>query len=533
VAALLLAGAAAAEPPALDVGGRKQLFIDYRFIESAEGMSLTVNPPHRTGEVLLSADAAWESKLRIGSYSSVAREGGRIRLWYNVLGKDHEPGKNPDFMGVAYAESRDGIHFEKPILGLVEVDGSRRNNLVMPADPKLLSQGGGSVVRDENPRSPAEERYKSWQKIYPKPGSGIRGQHKVWHSPDGLHWKLSPKPVTGLRAADTQPTWFWDSRINRYVGYSREWVSFPEGPVRMASYNESDDLHSWEKSQIALGPDEADFAAFIRPAFEVGSLKVERDRLLVPVPTRSPDQAVKPGEDPVPFPGAPLDMYGPGVFPYPEAENVYVGLVPIFHHWLRDGRFSWADTGDVRLAVSRDGMHFQHAGPRGPFLRLGPAGSFDSKWVWPMPAPIRMGDEIWIYYVGTNVAHSSKVEEGASEVKTGISRAVMRLDGFVSADFDYAGGSIITPPIRFTGSRLALNLDTAGGGVGRVEILDSAGVPVPGFKLADADHLNGNNVELVASWRGKSDVSALAGKPVRLHLRMRSAKLYAFQFMDR
>jgi hypothetical protein len=29
---------------------------------------------------------------------------------------------------------------------------------------------------------------------------------------------------------------------------------------------------------------------------------------------------------------------------------------------------------------------------------------------------------------------------------------------------------------------------------------------------------------------GKADVSALAGKPVRLHLRMRSAKLYAFQF---
>ena len=527
---LLAAAAATAEAPVLDVGARKQLFIDYRFIEAAEGVRLNLNPPYRTGEVLVSTDAPWETKLIVASYSSVAKENGRVRLWYQVSGNQREPGKNPEFMGVAYAESTDGIHFEKPILNLVELDGSRRNNLVMPDDPKRLAQGGGSVGRDDNPRCPADERYKSWQKIYPKPGSGIRGPHRVWVSPDGLRWKLSPKPVTGLRAADTQPTWFWDPRVARYVGYSREWVRFPEGPVRMASYNESDDMHAWEKMQIALGPDEADFTAFPRPAVELDRVKLDRERLVVEAPGRPVEEALRPGEDPVPFPGAPLDVYGPGVFPYLEADNVYVALVSMFHHYLRDGKLTWPDTGDVRLAVGRDGIHFQQPGGRSPFLRPGPAGSFDSKWLWPLPRPIRMGDELWIYYVGMNVDHSSRVEAGAGGLRTAVSRAVMRLDGFVSADFDYSGGSLISPPLRFAGSRLRLNLDTGGGGGGRVELLDAAGVPIPGYTLGAADPLNGNSVRMAVTWGGKADVSALAGKPIRLHLRMRSAKLYAFQF---
>ena len=141
-----------------------------------------------------------------------------------------------------------------------------------------------------------------------------------------------------------------------------------------------------------------------------------------------------------------------------------------------------------------------------------------------------MGDELWIYYLGTNHDHSSRVDPAAAKLLSGVSRAIMRLDGFVSADFDYAGGDLITPPITFQGSRLELNLDTGAGGVGRVEVLDLLGAPIPGYTLAEADQLNGNSVRMLASWQGRAGVSALAGRPVRLHLKMRSAKLYAFQF---
>ena len=57
--------------PAIDVGSRKQLFIDHKFIESTEGVALTMNPPVRTGQVLITADAPWEKDLRVASYSTV------------------------------------------------------------------------------------------------------------------------------------------------------------------------------------------------------------------------------------------------------------------------------------------------------------------------------------------------------------------------------------------------------------------------------------------------------------------------------
>jgi hypothetical protein len=63
-----------------------------------------------------------------------------------------------------------------------------------------------------------------------------------------------------------------------------------------------------------------------------------------------------------------------------------------------------------------------------------------------------------------------------------------------------------------------------------VEILDESGEPVPGFTLREADQLNGNSVRTVVAWQGRSNLSVLAGKSVRLHFKMRSAKLYAFQF---
>ncbi len=55
--------------------------------------------------------------------------------------------------------------------------------------------------------------------------------------------------------------------------------------------------------------------------------------------------------------------------------------------------------------------------------------------------------------------------------------------------------------------------------------------PIPGFTYHDSDELNGNSVRMAAAWNGQTDLSKLEGRPIRLHLLMRSAKLYAFQFL--
>jgi len=509
----------AASGPARTVGNQKQLFVDQRFIESSEGITLNMNPPYQTGEKLIVMDQEWEKGNFIGPFCTILREEGlsgpRTRLWYDLYDIAHQgvPGKG--FRGIAYAESKDGIHFEKPILDLVDLKGSKRNNLVMPTDLAGSAVGGGSIHKDDNPKCPPGERYKSWSKYYSTPGT-LRGENRIWHSPDGLRWKLYDVVPTGLRKADTQPNWFWDSRIGRYIGYSREWVDIASGQtIRMVGYNESDDMLHWENFTLAIKPDELD-----------GNPHVVQRVLGTNDKQREAKHAT---EDVAPTSGV-MDIYGPGVFKYSGAQDIYISLFAAFYHMQKQGGKSWPDTADMQLSISRDGRNFSRVGGRHPFLRLGPSGSFYSKWIWSLGEPIRMGDELWLYYWGTNENHSLQIDSAAKKLDAAVTRAVMRLDGFVSADASYSGGTLTTPPMIFEGSGLELNLDTSAGGVAQVEVCDANGKPIAGYTLADADVLNGNNVRMPVRWQGKGDVSKLAGQAVKLRFKLRDCKLYAFQF---
>jgi hypothetical protein len=152
-----------------------------------------------------------------------------------------------------------------------------------------------------------------------------------------------------------------------------------------------------------------------------------------------------------------------------------------------------------------------------------------------MPNPIRMGDELWIYYVGQNRDHNGNIDPGAPDGKflSGIGRAVLRLDGFISADAGYRGGWLTTPLIRFSGGRLELNVATSGGGSVEVELLDEQGRPIEGYSKAASRIINGNSVRMPVRWKTTDDVSQLAGRPVRLRFHMQDCKLYAFQFRPR
>ena len=64
----------------------------------------------------------------------------------------------------------------------------------------------------------------------------------------------------------------------------------------------------------------------------------------------------------------------------------------------------------------------------------------------------------------------------------------------------------------------------------KVGILDENGRPLSGFSPAECDEINGDSVSQKVSWKGNSDVSSLAGKPVKLRFDMMHAAVYNFQF---
>jgi len=197
-------GAARAEGAAdlYNVGNQKQLLFDDAFFESHRGFWWRVCPPKKTGERTLVADRPWESH-RLDAWPQVMEDGGRYRMWYMAC-------PSPTKAYFCYAESKDGIHWDKPALGLESFGGSKENNILFE---KLNDKFTGGSAPFKDPTAPPKERYKLFHQV----GTTIWGAV----SPDGIRWKACEKPLmTGLPGT-TRCVCFWDARLKRYVGYVR------------------------------------------------------------------------------------------------------------------------------------------------------------------------------------------------------------------------------------------------------------------------------------------------------------------------
>ena len=174
-------------------------------------------------------------------------------------------------------------------------------------------------------------------------------------------------------------------------------------------------------------------------------------------------------------------------------------------------------------------------------------GEFDSKRIYMTYGivPSLNGRELYMYYWGTNEVHGWNRDDRTNRILTAagvnprpatraISRVVLRRDGFISLHAPYEGGEFTTPPLRFQGNQLILNVENASTGEVQVEILDEQGEPVDGFSLADSDLIHtANEINRVVTWNGASAVEKLEGTIIRLHFVLRDTDLYAFQFRDR
>ena len=127
--------------------------------------------------------------------------------------------------------------------------------------------------------------------------------------------------------------------------------------------------------------------------------------------------------------------------------------------------------------------------------------------------------EISLYYKEHNLRPTARFRRGG-----------LRTDGFVSAYAPFGGGELLTKPLAFAGSELVLNYSTSAAGSLRVEVQDTEGRPLEGRSLADCNEIFGDEIERVVSWSGGSDVSDLAGTPVRLRLAMEEAHVYSLRF---
>ncbi len=98
------------DQPALDIGDRRELFVDTFLVERLDGVELRLHSP-TPREVVLVCDAPWEGSGC--GYETVFRDGRIIRSYYIAADLTSADGTKmaarPIF--ACYAESRDGIRW--------------------------------------------------------------------------------------------------------------------------------------------------------------------------------------------------------------------------------------------------------------------------------------------------------------------------------------------------------------------------------------------------------------------------------------
>ena len=109
-----------------DIGSRLELFVDHYLIDKLDGTKLQLHHPQDAGTVL-TLDKPWEGAYC--GYSTIFQDGDLYRMYY--LGYPIDPPGN----FTCYAESKDGIHWRRPELGLVEFQGSKKNNIILKGLP--------------------------------------------------------------------------------------------------------------------------------------------------------------------------------------------------------------------------------------------------------------------------------------------------------------------------------------------------------------------------------------------------------------
>ena len=450
--------------------GESQLLIDDTWIADGTKVGRVFHQARKYPDPILVADKPWERFCPV-IYGTVLDAGDRLRIWYKTRTFD-------SVHKICYAESVDGITWEKPDLGLIEYEGSKDNNISIQHPEGIMIDGVGIIEDPEDAEWPFKAVF--WQ-------AGPKRGMCVIRSKDGLAWDWNP----GLVLPD------WGDRNNcmsrkdngKYVILGRSPGLTKKYGVRIVARTESEDLVHWSEPTLILKPDTEDDAG--------------------------------------------LQFYSAVAFRY---ESLYLGFIERMH--------VCPDLLDTELIYSHDGWDWRRTRPRPRFIEWGSPRRWDDTWLFVgTNAPIRRTGQLWFYYSGRSSAHGAAYPENHGA----LGLALLRTDGFASMQAKEKEGWIETPPMRWPGGDLEVNVDcrrdltqhysTCSGEL-RVEVRGPSGRTLKGYSAEDcaivrrntASRKLGSDSHVPVFWQdGKRSMNRHQGKAVRLVFHMRDAHLYSFR----
>ena len=417
-------------------------------------------------------------------YGSVIRSGDKFRMWYlGMIQRKLERSNAPGWWRpMCYAESDDGVRWHKPDLGLVELNGSRKNNIcLIESDPPSLGRVNDFLTVLHEPNDPDPNRRYKCAFIAHLPFAEVRGgrsgigpNESRWcsfvcaTSADGLRWK-----VGGDRPANSGGERFEVSGLYRFGGFYyatgqliSPWTWLPDGRDvgrAMLAYR-SPDFEHWSRAKAL---------AFARPGQTTST----------------------------PIAGQQTHM-GAGIW---NRGNVLVGLYGMWQDGPKErpkgSTHLWGTRIDLGLITSNDGIHFREPAPDFKIIPRGKEGQWDSIALLQGHAFANVGDQTYIWYSHWDCEGQFRSQE--------IGLATLRRDGFgyLSRRNQAATGHFITAPFDVSGASPAVCVNVEGVSPSSpltVELLDDRDRPIPGFSGADAARIAGAGARQKAIWPAKN-----------------------------
>lgn len=445
----------------IDIGRQKQLLVDDYLIAEKSGVTRVLGNVTKANGGQPIFTEGW-------FYGTVLYHDERFKMWF----------RKPGTAGYGYAESQDGLRFEKR---------SDVTGIPFAGDYTL-------AVEFDRHETDSAHRFKS---SFDAPGMAAG----IAHSADGIQWTTynEGKPVTG-RAADTYNQILWDEKGQTYRLFTRSDFGTPGGSTELRG------------TRSLTNPDPKSRPTdwqVVRPWIfdKEGSAEAQRRQI-----------------------------YAVTCWPY---ENLYFALLSVYEF---PGDCSEGKSNDFRtrhdrdvmnfyIATSRDGdswdLHWVYASQ--PLIPRGSDGAFDKDLLIPASTIVTHDDKHWLYYAGANERHGTP--EVHFDRTHAIGLATLPLDRFVGLQAKDAG-TVVTRPFKLEGNHLQVNLDSRDGEVA-VSVLDEFSQPITNYSGDDAAVAkNIDAIRWAADFKQSSDLSSLKNRTIRLQFALRNAQLYSVQMVD-
>jgi hypothetical protein len=474
---------------------QKQLFLDDSAITQMDGVTRRLHQPVDHQPVIRPDRSQGQVSVQSRSAPQWNSEKGLWEWWYWGYYRVPPHGKYQSTTAWAncYATSPDGIHWERPNLGLYEWCGSRQNNIARdPNESRTLYH----IIRDEQEADP-QRRYKALFDVHDR---------YLGVSSDGFSWTM----------LDTPPIPSQDESHFLYDADSGQYLAFVKQPTewgRSVWLATSTDFQHFSAPALVFHTDETDQQIRQQRVQQV----VDDPAYLAP-PLLNNEKLL-------------AQVYQMAVLPY---AGLYVGFPVLFNPAgaIPPPHMNYTGLNQVELTVSHDRLHWTRVADRALFLPVDPWQDQDYGWAQKLlcgTPHIHEGREMRIYYNALRFRGPRELYKQIADVyfedESALVLARLRLDGFVSLDADEEG-IVVTQPFLPNGGQLLVNVDASQGDL-RAELLDAAsGQPLVGYSLQDARALQGDHLHGALQWQGHSHLPAERAVRVRFHLRR--AQFYAF-----